>query len=210
MAITGATDLGNGKVAVTVDHDPTTTATNVPIGTLIIDAGGNYYRKLDNGSTTNVSSNIGTSGFSGISGFSGTGISGFSGTSGAGGGASLNAQFAGASSTDTTDTSLTTTYADITTMVTSALTGTFWIIFSVECGGSVPVSARLLEGGTTISETDGYAGGGVITQRWSLSGIVEVTLSGVSKTYKIQSKLDVGTGAGGARRGRIMFFKKPV
>lgn len=52
--ITGSTDLGNGVLAVTVDHDPTAVATDVPLGTLIIDASATYWRKLDNGSTTNV------------------------------------------------------------------------------------------------------------------------------------------------------------
>lgn len=54
MAITGATDLGDGLLAVTVDHDPTTTATDAPLGSLIIDSSGNWWRKLDNGSSTNV------------------------------------------------------------------------------------------------------------------------------------------------------------
>jgi len=54
MAITGATDLGDGLLAVTVDHDPTVTATDAPLGSLIIDSGGVWYRKLDNGSSTNV------------------------------------------------------------------------------------------------------------------------------------------------------------
>jgi hypothetical protein len=58
MAITGATDLGNGKLAVTIDHNPATTATNAPIGSLIITTGGIIYRKTDNGSSTNVT-NIG-------------------------------------------------------------------------------------------------------------------------------------------------------
>mgnify|MGYP001216046911 CR=1 FL=1 len=56
MAITGATDLGNGQMCVTVSHDPTSVATNVPAGTLIIDANGVMYRKRDAGSTTNVQS----------------------------------------------------------------------------------------------------------------------------------------------------------
>lgn len=61
MAVTGTTDLGNGLYATTVDHDPTTTATNALTGSLIIAVAttgtavaGNWYRKLDDGSTTNV------------------------------------------------------------------------------------------------------------------------------------------------------------
>lgn len=54
MAITGTTDLGDGILAVTVDHDPETTPTDVPAGSLIITAAGIWHRKLDAGSTTNV------------------------------------------------------------------------------------------------------------------------------------------------------------
>lgn len=57
--ITGSTDLGNGVVAVTVSHDPTTVATNVPTGSLIITSGGVWYHKNDDGSTTNVTAAIG-------------------------------------------------------------------------------------------------------------------------------------------------------
>ena len=55
MAITGSTDLGNGVLAVTVDHDPEAVATDAPTGSLIITAAGVWHRKLDDGSTTNVS-----------------------------------------------------------------------------------------------------------------------------------------------------------
>lgn len=54
MAITGATDLGNGVLAVTVDHNPLLSPTDVPAGSVIIDAQGNHYVKKDDGSTTNV------------------------------------------------------------------------------------------------------------------------------------------------------------
>ena len=54
MAITGSTDLGRGVLALTVDADPSTTAVNAPNGSLII-YNGIWYRKLDNGSSTNVS-----------------------------------------------------------------------------------------------------------------------------------------------------------
>lgn len=54
MAITGSTDLGNGILAVTVDHDPEVTATDVPAGSLIITSAGIWHRKIDDGSTTNV------------------------------------------------------------------------------------------------------------------------------------------------------------
>jgi len=55
MAITGATDLGDGLLAVTVDHDPLTTATDAPLGSLIINTtSGQWFRKLDSGSSTNV------------------------------------------------------------------------------------------------------------------------------------------------------------
>ncbi len=55
MTITGTTDLGDGLLAVTVNHDPTTVATDAPIGSLINQYGTrNWFMKLDNGSTTNV------------------------------------------------------------------------------------------------------------------------------------------------------------
>lgn len=86
MAILSSTDLGDGVLAVIVDHDPTIVSTNVPTGSLIVVSGNsNWYRKLDDGSTTNVAVAIGTSGYSGISGYSGySGVSGYSGYSGIG------------------------------------------------------------------------------------------------------------------------------
>lgn len=55
MAITGAVDLGLGVLSLTVDHDPTATATDAPKGSLVIDANGIHYIKEDDGLTTNVS-----------------------------------------------------------------------------------------------------------------------------------------------------------
>ena len=55
MAITGSTDIGNGLFVITVDHDPAVVATNAPAGAVIIDSSGSWYRKLDSGSTVNVS-----------------------------------------------------------------------------------------------------------------------------------------------------------
>jgi hypothetical protein len=52
--ITGSTDLGNGKLCLTIDHDPTVYATDAPAGSLFIDADGIIWRKKDDGSTTNV------------------------------------------------------------------------------------------------------------------------------------------------------------
>ena len=54
MAITGSVDLGKNKRCVTVDHHPRTTATDVPKGSLIIDANGDVFTKMDDGSTTHV------------------------------------------------------------------------------------------------------------------------------------------------------------
>ncbi len=55
MAITGAVDLGDGLLAVTVDHDPTSVATDAPKGSVIIEIStGNWFRKDDDGATTNV------------------------------------------------------------------------------------------------------------------------------------------------------------
>jgi hypothetical protein len=55
MAITGSVDLGKGKRAVTVDHDPHSVATDVPKGSLIIDVDGDVFTKMDDGATTHVS-----------------------------------------------------------------------------------------------------------------------------------------------------------
>lgn len=56
MAIIRSTVLGGDEtpVAVTISHDPTTTATDAPQGSLILDANGGWWRKRDNGSSTNV------------------------------------------------------------------------------------------------------------------------------------------------------------
>lgn len=54
MGIKGFTDIGGGRKAISVDHDPTSVATDVPKGSLIIDANGEVYRKVDDGATTNV------------------------------------------------------------------------------------------------------------------------------------------------------------
>lgn len=55
MAITGSTDLGNGRQFLTVDHDPTTVATDALSGSLILNINNNLiFEKLDAGSTTNV------------------------------------------------------------------------------------------------------------------------------------------------------------
>lgn len=62
MSITGSTDLGDGRLLVTVDHDPRTTVTDVLAGSLIVYVGaasgdlwtGGRFIKLDDGSTTNV------------------------------------------------------------------------------------------------------------------------------------------------------------
>jgi hypothetical protein len=55
MAITGRINLGFGAHALTVSHDPVTVATDAPIGSMLIrESDGVWFRKLDNGSTTNV------------------------------------------------------------------------------------------------------------------------------------------------------------
>lgn len=55
MSILGTTDLGNGKLTVAVDHDPTVIATDCPTGSMIVNVTtGQWYRKRDDGSTTNV------------------------------------------------------------------------------------------------------------------------------------------------------------
>jgi hypothetical protein len=54
MAITGATDLGNKKLLVTVNHNPTQISTNVPAGSLIVTTTGLRYRKVDDGNNTHV------------------------------------------------------------------------------------------------------------------------------------------------------------
>lgn len=54
MAITGATDIGDGLLALTIDHDPTAVATDAPLGSVFVDAVGDHWLKTDDGSTTNV------------------------------------------------------------------------------------------------------------------------------------------------------------
>lgn len=63
MAVTGSTELGNGLCVHTVDADPRATAVDAPCGSILIYVGtdsasirnGDTFRKLDDGSTTNVS-----------------------------------------------------------------------------------------------------------------------------------------------------------
>ena len=54
MAILSSIDIGSDERCVTVNHDPAAVATDVPMGSIIVDANGKLYRKLDDGSTTNV------------------------------------------------------------------------------------------------------------------------------------------------------------
>jgi hypothetical protein len=55
MAILGSTDLGDGRLYLTVDHDPTVVATDALAGSLIYSTStSTLYEKLDDGSTTNV------------------------------------------------------------------------------------------------------------------------------------------------------------
>ena len=53
--ITGSTGIGNGKVIVSVDHDPTAVSTDVSKGSLILEeATGRIFCKGDDGDTTNA------------------------------------------------------------------------------------------------------------------------------------------------------------
>ena len=53
--ITGATNLGDDRLLLTVDHDPRTTATDATAGSIIVFVpSGQMFTKKDNGSTTNV------------------------------------------------------------------------------------------------------------------------------------------------------------
>jgi len=54
MAILGSTDLGDGLLTLQIDHDPTSTSTDARAGSIFIDANNNQWRKLDDGSSTNV------------------------------------------------------------------------------------------------------------------------------------------------------------
>lgn len=53
MAILGSTDMGDGLLTLTIDHNPTSTPTLAPAGSIFI-FGNAHYRKLDDGETTNV------------------------------------------------------------------------------------------------------------------------------------------------------------
>jgi len=67
MAVTGSTDLGNGLLTLTVDADPRVTSVDAPTGSAIIYVGtttasithGDTFKKLDDGSTTNVTDPVG-------------------------------------------------------------------------------------------------------------------------------------------------------
>lgn len=58
MAITGSTDMGNGLLVLTVDHDPTSVSTDAPKGSIIISSDGVHCIKQDDGATTNVTTMI--------------------------------------------------------------------------------------------------------------------------------------------------------
>ena len=53
MSILGTTEFSPGNLAVLVDHDPAVTPTACGAGSVII-YNGKWYRKIDDGSTTNV------------------------------------------------------------------------------------------------------------------------------------------------------------
>ena len=54
MSVISCKDLGTDVRVLLVDHDPKTVSTDCPKGTSIIDANGVWYRKRDDGDTTNV------------------------------------------------------------------------------------------------------------------------------------------------------------
>lgn len=57
MAILGTNDIGDGQLAINIDHDPTVTPTDAPKGSLLLRTDVSppvLYMKTDNGSTTNV------------------------------------------------------------------------------------------------------------------------------------------------------------
>jgi hypothetical protein len=82
MGIIGCVDIGLGRRACSVDHDPTSNDTDVDAGSLII-YNGSWYRKLDDGPSQNVQL-IGQTGPTGPTGDAGaTGPSGPSGDVGA-------------------------------------------------------------------------------------------------------------------------------
>ena len=54
MGHVGCTDMGEGRMCVSVDHDPSSVATDAQKGSLIIDANGKWWIKQDDGNTTNV------------------------------------------------------------------------------------------------------------------------------------------------------------
>lgn len=55
MTVLGQTDLGNGISMLTIDHDPLAVATDAPLGSFFINTiDKRYWKKLDDGLTTNV------------------------------------------------------------------------------------------------------------------------------------------------------------
>ena len=53
MAITGTTDLGDGRYFLSINHDPASTATDAPQYSMAHDANGIVWQKRDDGNTTN-------------------------------------------------------------------------------------------------------------------------------------------------------------
>lgn len=54
MAVTGRIDLAPGVEFISIDHDPTTVATDAAKHSIILQDTGALFQKLDDGSTTNV------------------------------------------------------------------------------------------------------------------------------------------------------------
>ena len=100
MAILGSTDLGDGRLFLTVDHDPTSVAKDAPEGSIFFStATSEHYSKDDDGSTTNVSL-FGSAGAQGNQGNQGTaGAAGSDGAQGAQGNQGLQGDAGSAGAT---------------------------------------------------------------------------------------------------------------
>jgi hypothetical protein len=161
MAILGTTDLGDGRLFVTVDHDPTSTATDAPEGSIIFSTStASHYGKDDDGETTNVTlfgppgpqgnqGNIGSTGAAGAQGnqgnvgaTGGTGPQGNQGNVGDGGvqgnqgsqgttGSNAPAHYVASTTVHTTPGTLPLTETLIDSMTITPAAGTYYVTCSM-------------------------------------------------------------------------------
>lgn len=182
MAITGATDLGDGKLCLTITHDPTLYATDAPMGSIFIDAGGVIWRKKDDGSTTDVERFYTPSTFS-------IGVS-----------------------TAIDDTLSTTTVRSYQTKLSHAylvpVTGLYFVFFTAEIANSAANKDTYIkfdmDDATIINEAWYYYARANAYNPFS--GFTFLNLTG-EVTYTFKIKYYAGAGTGQIRRARIFIMR---